>query len=48
MKTIHVTSYFGEDERCGAPTCPIHVNRLALIPAIAEQLVPARTHSHVA
>jgi putative hydrolase of the HAD superfamily len=48
MKTIHVMSYFGDDERCGAPGCRIHVRRLDLIPAIAEQLVPARTESHVA
>ena len=48
MKTIHVTSYFGEDERCGAAGCRIHVRRLDLIPAIAEQLVPVRTESHVA
>ena len=48
MKTIHVTSYFGEDERCGAASCRIHVRRLDLIPAIAEQLVPVRTESHVA
>ena len=32
MKTIHVMSYFGEDERCGAPSCRIHVRRLDLIP----------------
>jgi putative hydrolase of the HAD superfamily len=48
MKTIHVTSYFGEDERCGAAGCRIHVRRLDLIPVIAEQLVPAGTESHVA
>ena len=48
MKTIHVMSYFGEDERCGAASCRIHVRRLNLIPAIAEQLVPAGTASHVA
>lgn len=48
MKTIHVMNYAGDDERCGSPTCRIHVRRLDLIPAIAEQLVPARTESHVA
>ncbi len=48
MKTIHVMSYFAEDEQCAAPGCRIHVNRLALVPAIAEQLVPVRIHSHVA
>jgi len=48
MKTIHVTSYFGEDERCRAANCRIHVRRLDLIPAIAEQLVPVRTELHVA
>jgi putative hydrolase of the HAD superfamily len=48
MKTIHVTSYFGEDERCGSASCRIHVRQLNLIPAIAEQLVPVRTESHVA
>jgi putative hydrolase of the HAD superfamily len=48
MKTIHVTSYFGEHERCGSASCRIHVRRLNLIPAIAEQLVPVRTESHVA
>jgi putative hydrolase of the HAD superfamily len=48
MKTIHVMSYFGRDERCAAPGCRIHVNRLALVPAIAERLVPVRIHAHVA
>jgi FMN phosphatase YigB (HAD superfamily) len=48
MKTIHMMSYVGEDEHCGAPGCRIHVRRLNLIPAIAEQLVPARMESHVA
>jgi putative hydrolase of the HAD superfamily len=48
MKTIHVMSYFGDDERCAAPGCHIHVRRLDLIPALAEQLVPARTEPHVA
>jgi putative hydrolase of the HAD superfamily len=48
MKTIHVTRYFAEDERCAAPGCRVHVKRLDLIPAIAEQLVPARMESHVA
>ena len=47
MKTIHVTSYYGADERCAAASCRIHVKRLNLIPAIAEQLVPLRA-SHVA
>jgi putative hydrolase of the HAD superfamily len=48
MKTIHMMNYFGQDERCGAPGCRIHVRRLNLIPAIAEQLVPLRMESHVA
>lgn len=48
MKTIHMMNYFGQDERCGAPGCRIHVRRLDLIPAIAEQLVPLRMESHVA
>jgi putative hydrolase of the HAD superfamily len=48
MKTIHMTSYFGHDQRCGAASCRIHVHRLSLIPAIADQLVPLRTESHVA
>jgi len=48
MKTIHLTSYLGEDERCGAASCRIHARRLDLIPAIAEQLVPVRMASHVA
>lgn len=48
MKTIHVMSYFAADERCAAPTCRIHVRRLDLVPAIAAQLVPARTETHVA
>jgi putative hydrolase of the HAD superfamily len=46
MKTIHVTSYFDEDERCGASGCRVHVRRLDLIPTIAEQLVPLGTESH--
>jgi putative hydrolase of the HAD superfamily len=48
MKTIHVMNYAGNDERCGSSICRIHVRRLDLIPAIAEQLVPARPESHVA
>jgi len=48
MKTIHMMGNVGEDAPCGAPACRIHVRRLDLIPAIAEELVPVRTHLHVA
>jgi putative hydrolase of the HAD superfamily len=48
MKTIHVVSYCGEDEHCWAPSCRIHVRRLDLVPAVADELVPARMQLHVA
>jgi len=48
MNTIHMMGNVGDDARCGAPGCRIHVRRLDLIPAIAEELVPVRTQSHVA
>jgi putative hydrolase of the HAD superfamily len=49
MSTIHVMRYAGEDERCSAAGCRVHVRRLDVIPAIADQLVPVvRKASHVA
>jgi len=48
MNTIHMMGNIGDDARCGAPACRIHVRRLDLVPAIAEELVPVRTQSHVA
>jgi len=48
MKTIHIMSDYGEDEHCWAPGCRIHVRRLDLIPAVADELVPMRTQLHVA
>jgi putative hydrolase of the HAD superfamily len=48
MKTIHLTSCFRDDERCGSAMCRVHVGRLNVIPAIAEQLVPSRMKTHVA
>ena len=48
MKTIHMMGNVGDDARCGSPACRIHIRRLDLIPAIAEELVPVRTQSHVA
>lgn len=48
MNTIHMIGNARDDARCGAPACRIHVRRLDLIPAIAEELVPVRIQSHVA
>jgi FMN phosphatase YigB (HAD superfamily) len=48
MKTIHIMSDCREDEHCSASGCRIHVRRLDLIPAIADELVPMRTQLHVA
>jgi putative hydrolase of the HAD superfamily len=48
MKTIHIMSNYREDEHCSASGCRIHVRRLDLIPAVADELVPMRTQLHVA
>lgn len=48
MKTIHVIRYWSMERDCGVAGCDIHVEQLELVPAIANLLVPVRTHYHVA
>ena len=48
MKAIHVTRYWGGDEHCASPDCRVHAASLAEVPAIADQLVPARMETHAA
>jgi putative hydrolase of the HAD superfamily len=40
MKTIHVVAHRPGDGACSAAGCGIHVRSLALVPAMASQLVP--------
>jgi putative hydrolase of the HAD superfamily len=48
MKTIHVITHYSMDRDCLGAGCGIHVERIELVPAIANVLVPIRTRYHVA
>jgi putative hydrolase of the HAD superfamily len=48
MKTIHLIKHYSMERDCQGAGCGIHLERLELVPATANMLVPMRTRYNVA